>query len=360
MLPIKRYLRPTVTLSLLLVLALSMRGEIKWLSKSYDFGVMEEADGPKSGEVKFVNLGPEATVIMRVRPSCGCTDAWFTEGEIAPGDTAVVGFTYNPMGRPGHFGKTVRVYVGPAEEQTLVKITGTVVGTTETLQRSYPYAIGKLRLTDEKAAIGPIAFGDARHAFISLYNQTTDTLRPTAESASKALTVGINPAAIPPGDIATLGFYLNTSHDDRMGDVEYPVELTLPSGEKGNVTVTAEIVANTRTLTPEQMKMAPVAEVRPSLVDFGNRSGKTAEFSFDILNEGKSELNIHRVYSQNEAVSITRLPATVAPGKKSKVKGRLQLKALRQGPYRINVDILSDDPLHPVRTVSLVGEIKQP
>lgn len=35
------------------------RGEIVWLEKEYDFGLMKEEAGPKTGSVRLVNTGPK-------------------------------------------------------------------------------------------------------------------------------------------------------------------------------------------------------------------------------------------------------------------------------------------------------------
>lgn len=43
------------------------RGEIVWLEKEYDFGLMKEEAGPKTGSVRLVNTGPEEAVITGAR-----------------------------------------------------------------------------------------------------------------------------------------------------------------------------------------------------------------------------------------------------------------------------------------------------
>ncbi len=63
------------------------RGEIVWLEKEYDFGLMKEEAGPKTGSVRLVNTGPEEAVITGARPSCGCTGVAYPDDPIAPGDT---------------------------------------------------------------------------------------------------------------------------------------------------------------------------------------------------------------------------------------------------------------------------------
>lgn len=337
---------------------MAARAEEKWLQTEYDFGVMMEADGPKAGEVKMVNLGPGPTMITRVRPSCGCTDATFTDRILEPGDTATVTFTYSPAGRPGKFMKTIRVFTGADEQQKLIKIRGSVVGTDETLSRHFPVKAGALRLSDTGLDAGKLAHGTARHLFLTLCNQSADSLRVSLSNASPALSAGVNPETIGPGDIATLGVYVNTADEPQMGPVEYPVGVTTSTGDSITVTVAAEIVPDTASLTPEQVDNGPRAYVKPELVDFGTPKRKTHTFSFRIANEGRSEMNVTRVYSRCPEVEIKRFPMSLRPGKEGKVEGVLKLDNRQPGPFRIDVEVATDDPLHPVRTVALVGDIK--
>ncbi|MDE6772243.1 MAG: DUF1573 domain-containing protein, partial [Muribaculaceae bacterium] len=137
--------------------------EIKWLEKTYNYGVIKEADGPATGSVRFVNNGPDATYISRVRPSCGCTGASYTQDMLQPGDTATITFTYNPAGRPGKFDKTVKVYVGKDSSLTSVRITGTVIGDDSTLESHFPIETGDLRTESVSFPVGEIKRGAHRH-----------------------------------------------------------------------------------------------------------------------------------------------------------------------------------------------------
>lgn len=192
---------------------------------TYDFGVMKEVAGSKTGRVYVRNLGPDATFIRQVRPSCGCTDADFQQGEIAPGDSAWVSFTYNPAGRPGRFEKTVRVIYGDDSQKALINICGTVLGTPETLDKLYPIDAGPLRLKEDKVFLEKIKKGNSRHAFISAYNMTPDTIRPRLVCAEKGVEVSMTPEKVGPGDLVTFSFYLNTRLMDRTGQLKIPVYL---------------------------------------------------------------------------------------------------------------------------------------
>lgn len=91
----------------------------------------------KTGSVRLVNTGSEEAVITGARPSCGCTGVAYPDDPIAPGDTVRFSFTYNPLGRPGRFEKSIRVYIGDFDIAT-IRIRGNVLGTPESLSTLYP------------------------------------------------------------------------------------------------------------------------------------------------------------------------------------------------------------------------------
>jgi hypothetical protein len=79
-------------------------------SATYDFGDINEADGPVSHTFTVINNGELPLVITRVVASCGCTTPDWTKEPIAPGKTGEVKATFDPNGRPGRSTKTISVY----------------------------------------------------------------------------------------------------------------------------------------------------------------------------------------------------------------------------------------------------------
>jgi hypothetical protein len=66
-------------------------------------------------------------VINRVQASCGCTTPTWTKEPIEPGKSGSIVVTYNPLGRPGIFVKTITVYSNATDEQTVLIIKGDVI-----------------------------------------------------------------------------------------------------------------------------------------------------------------------------------------------------------------------------------------
>lgn len=344
----------------MLLTVVCAQAQIEWLSKEYDFGSFHEAGGTRSGEVRFVNRGDKPTMINRVKLTCGCTSETHTEGIIEPGDTAIVRFAYNPTGRPGRFEKSIRVYTGDDNQVTTIRMKGVVIGAPQTLRTDYPIEAGSLRLSTGKVDFGKVRHGTSRHHFINLYNQGSDTIRPAWRNADDALDVGISTPAVIPGDLATMSIYLNTRDESRMGPVEYVVEIA-DSEQRTDSVVTfrilADIVPDTEKLTAEEIAHGPRIECTPTLIDLGVvKGGRPLPLTFGVLNAGENRLHIDRIYSRTPGLKMKRYPVTLKPGKKGKAEGVIDLSAQPAGPFRITVEIVSNDPIHPVATIAVCGE----
>lgn len=333
---------------------------IKWLETHHNFGAIKEADGPVDGSVRFINKGSEPTFIRSVRPSCGCTDVSFTEDEIQPGDTATISFTFDPTGRPGKFEKTIRVVTG-ADDLWSVKLYGTVIASDETLEITFPVEAGALRLEKKDITAGDVRIGATRHLFVNAYNQSADTISPQWAATSSAVITDLNPRKIPPGESATFSFTVHAENDEDFGQQKINVSVLSDGKDSPGATIgiSANFTADPSGMTTSELESMPYAILLPEVIDLGDVApDATVKFYFEILNDGKEKLSVRKITPSGTAVSITSSPSSVKGGKKGKVAGKFHASRLKAGPFRINVDILTDDLLHPVRTARVVGEVK--
>lgn len=338
--------------------------EAVWLEKEYDFGLIKEEAGPQTGSVRLVNTGPEEIIITGARPSCGCTGVAYPEDPIAPGDTVSFSFTYNPTGRPGRFDKSIRVYVGDFDMYT-IRIRGNVLGTPESLSTMYPVEVGPLRLSAKEMLAGDVTYGETRHFFINGYNQTADTIRPHWICGNPALSVSSSSEDVGPGDIVTFSFYFNSREEPEMGQVKIPVEIFADDKPDSPHTV-ATFITNVNPdfsgMTPEEVNTAPRCYLAPDRIDLGELmkgQKNPMKFKFMIKNEGERDLQIIRIFSRNDAVRISRRPTTLKPGRSAETEGFVDINKLPEDAFNIKIEVISNDPLHPARIISLVG-IREP
>ncbi len=115
---------------------------------------------------------------------------------------------------------------------------------------------------------------------------------------------------------------------------------------------------DTSALTEQQLRDAPALTISPDLIDLGDvRPGEKArKVTFRIRNEGKTEAHLSRIcIPGSKALKIKQMPRRIAPGAAHDVKAEIIAGELPQGPFALEIQVVSDDPLHPSRTVRLVG-----
>lgn len=93
----------------------------------YDFGIINEKGGPVTHEFEISNVGDGNLVIIDATAECGCTRPDYPKNPIAPGKKSKIKVTYNPIGRPGAFEKTVTVKTNGKPKKLSIKIRGNVV-----------------------------------------------------------------------------------------------------------------------------------------------------------------------------------------------------------------------------------------
>lgn len=218
-----------------------LHAEVKLIDPEYNFGVVPELDGIVSGKAHLVNYGPDTIFVSDVRPSCGCTTAEYSEEPIAPGDTAVIGFSYDPLKRPGDISKSVKVYVEPGRQRFIIRLGGRVVGSKYTLEKNYPVECGPMRLSERLIALNDVKPSTGRHAFIRVVNQSMDTITPEWDFDNPALSIGVIPERLAPGEIGSVGIYLNSRLEQRTGNVEYQIPFTT---EKDSAVAVVTLRAN--------------------------------------------------------------------------------------------------------------------
>lgn len=100
---------------------------IKFTEQTYNFGNVKEQGGPVSHEFEFFNTGNVNLVILDATAQCGCTRPEYPKNPVAPGKKGKVKITYNPVGRPGSFRKTVTLKTNAKPRKVTLVIEGTVV-----------------------------------------------------------------------------------------------------------------------------------------------------------------------------------------------------------------------------------------
>ena len=325
-------------------------GIVRWLEMRHDFGTIHEEDGKVSCTMRLVNDGDSELIITQVRTSCGCTAAGYDKAPIAPGDTARITVTYDPVARPGEFNKDVFVYTNGSPRRSGVSIHGTVIAQPETLSEFYPVAAGAMRMTGASVPLGELTKGRKRSSYLTTVNtSTSDTLLVSVKGSQPHLKAAAAPDTLPPGKVGAVTVFFDTRLAPQWGlNIDTVTVITEPLHPSAtavagtaNVYVMAQVLDDFTQLTDKQRAEAPIIEVSTNKLMF-TRDTLTA--SLTVTNAGQKPLELRRVWTAEPGMSAT-VTVTVDPSQLSQhlLNGRMT--------------IVSNDPTRQSLTVRLVGEL---
>ena len=352
----------TVIALLFTIIGLGAQNSIRWFNDEYNFGAFKEDSGLVTCQFKGINIVDEPISIVNARATCGCTTPEYSYDPFAPGDTITITVSYDPEGRPGRFMKKVYLRNSNDEEQAELRIRGVVIGSEETLKNRYPITYGKVRLQRDMVAMGELPRGRAKAEFISIYNQTTDTIEPKLKYVPEYIKSTITPSIIPPGEQASLSFHFDAFYCEKWGVINDSVVIISDArnGEKITFDVSANIVPDFTKLTPGERMNAPVVDFDNDRLDFGkvDRSGEPIIKEFQIKNRGKNPLQIYRVYSPEDGVEVFAEKDKLKGGKSTKIKVKVIPSQLKGELLNARIVFVVNDPNNSQPVVRVVGELK--
>lgn len=93
----------------------------------YDFGVIEEVNGPVSCVFEVYNDGDKPMIIEGIFVACGCTTAEYSQDPIPPGKKGEIYVTFDPNDRERHYSKTIFVYTNTSPRKNHVRIKAEII-----------------------------------------------------------------------------------------------------------------------------------------------------------------------------------------------------------------------------------------
>lgn len=333
-------------------------GRVVWLETMHNFGAFDEDQGAVSCEFRFVNTGDEPVTVLSARASCGCTQPMYPREEIAPGDTAVITVAYNPEGRPGRFNKSVMVETSGEPQRTKLGIRGVVIGGQSSVAGRYPVDKGVLQFRNPAVLFGQVVKPHLKTEFAEAYNRSADSVRLRVVRKPSYVDVNFEPKTVGPGEQVSVICYLRTAGKDMWGLMEDSIVLTTGK-EEFALPFTAIIKEDFSKLSDVERAKAPVARLEARSVDFGRldrTSGKTTK-TVTLTNEGKSALEIRRVYTADRGVEVVADRTTVKKGKTAEIEVTVDPAAVEGTMVNARVSVITNDPDNPVQMVRVVGEL---
>ncbi len=356
----------------LAVPAMDAAPQAHWLSSSYNFGAFNEEVGIVTTTFKVVNTGDEPLQILSARANCGCTTPSYPKAPIAPGDTAVVTVGFNPTGRIGRFEKYVMVDtnapVGTSGADAVtrsrqqLRISGTVIGASNTIAGRYPAGGGDLRLRTSTAAFGRVGKGKLATVSLAGYNRSSDSVELAVENLPKYINATIRPRKVAPGEMFNVLLSLNSRDCPQWGIVTDSA--TLAGGKAGDavkLSTVAIVTDDFSKMTDEQKAKAPVLLISCEAADFGvlGRGDGVVERTVTLSNKGHNMLEVRRIYCTDPWVSVGTGSLSIKPGESKDINVSVDADALKSDVLNSRIMVICNDPANPQQMFRAVGEVRK-
>lgn len=330
-----------------------------------------EQDGKVTCHLRVVNTGTDPLLIVKAQAGCGCTAVTYPETPIQPGDTAAIGITYNPSGRPGQFTKQVLIISNTTPRRTILEISGNVIPTAATLDKQYPLQAGALRISQPSLPMGEITRGKNKTEYMSAYNASTDTVLVSVMGFNKPhLRLAIVPDTVPPARVTAMTVHylsgkaplwgLNT---DTVMIFCRPLRQPPGAGPVGyaEIQVMAQVLEDFDSLTEKQRADAPIVSMQGDRIDFGTlQRGQTASRTITITNKGKDRLVIRRLWvPEGEGITVSCNKSELKRGKTATVTVTVDPTMVTGDLLNVPLTVITNDPETPRATIRLVGIINK-
>jgi hypothetical protein len=343
--------------------AMSQKAVINFEEKSYDFGKVNEEDGKITHVFEFKNKGNSPLVVNRAQAQCGCTTPEWTKEPIETGKNGSISVTYNPLGRPGEFTKTITVYSNASEEQFLLTIHGEVVPKQTGDNSEYPIKIGGLGLKTKVLQMNNVEKGKMQSRVLEIQNNTKNPITPTLDNIPSYITAIVSPATLKPNEEAKITFTFNSKACNLWGPISDNIFIVL-NGEKKvsedyKLVVISNVIDDFSKMTLDEKRKSPILEITQRTLNMGVLKTDTKRVGkYKIENKGQNSLEIRRIINYNHEFTIKQPKLSVRSGGAVDLIVDLNTKGLGVGEYKKQFTIQTNDPDNSFLILSVGWTIK--
>lgn len=335
---------------------------MKFEYDAWDFKTINEVDGKVSHTFKFRNDGSEALVIEDVRVSCGCTEPKFSKAPVMPGKTGEILLTFDPEWRPGMFNKSVYISSRGGKNLNVLTLKGTVKGRPRSVEEDYPFLIaGGLRFDRLSLPHEQVAQGVPMSQTIGYANTSKSDVTLDFQVTAGAGLIDLSYAGtIPAGQKGDITVTFNVPVGGPYGRVQTRFYAVI-NGRRQHLSFSATAIV-TDDFSGVDVKNAPYSLIEPNFYNFGYvPKGQTKRFvkEVELRNDGKSPLIVRGVRNGGgQETGCTLKPGTVVEvGRSHRFEVSLDVAKESTGLVRGVLDVVTNDPRHPLRKIQVVAEI---
>lgn len=352
-LPTTKYVLLTALLGAASTLSVFAQEKAQFLQTEVDLGAVKWKEAA-TAQFQIKNSSHHPLTIVDVRKDCGCTDVAFPQ-TVAAGATAAITVKYDAA-TLGHFHRQVAVTTSASNVLTYLTIRGRVYDPNSTMGMELPYKIGDFSLSTDHLEFDDVCLGQRLQKTIYLRNGSKENYMPELMHLPKYLTAYAEPEIVRPGKVGKLHLTLDGSELLDIGLTQTDIYLSRFPGDhvgKHNEIGVSAMVLPQQTFTDAQRAIAPVAQL-DTVINLGAFGKKTKlKGEIELANVGQSPLEVSMMQVYNPSLGVSLAKAKIPAGQKTKLKiTAAALRGITKGSQRIL--LITNDPKRPKIVITVL------
>ncbi len=341
----------------------AQRATLKFDKLVYDFGTFKEEGGKVKCRFTFKNDGEDTLRISTVKPGCGCTTAEWTKTGVLAKQSGYVDAEFDPAQRPGIFSKSLTVYSNDQNQPILsLTIKGQVLAKPKAVIDLYPMKMGNLLFESSQFNLTNAKNNEIRCDTIKYYNNWNKPINITFKDLSESLTAEAVPPSIKPKKEGLIIIHYDVAKRNDYGYIYDRMLLETDDSIQPEKTlnIAMNIVEDFSSLTPQQLADAPIIKFETNNYNFTSaKQGDKVACSFIFINEGKSDLIIHKVKASCGCTATSPEKTTLKPGESSKINATFDT-AGKSGKQYKTITVVTNDPKNATLMLTIEGMVDKP
>lgn len=333
---------------------------IKFDTTVHEFGQIKEDGGKAATTFYFTNKGTDTLKIIFVKPGCGCTTAEWTKTPVLPGQRGFVKTEYDPMYRPGVFGKAIVVTSNATNPSITLVIKGNVIPRKKTILDTFPVRSGNLLLKTNHLAFLDMKNNEVKTDTFEIYNNWIKPMSLSFKNVPDYISCKAEPQTLQPLKKAMIIVTFNAAKKNDLGLVYDNIDIATNDTTETvkSLTVSANIIQDFSKLTDRQKKRAPKIVFEKETYDFGTvTEGDTVRFSFDFKNTGTDELLIYKTKASCGCTASSSEKSTLKKDESSKINVQFNTSGKKSEQHK-SITVISNDPERSILMLNIQGNVK--
>ena len=326
----------------------------------WDFGSIQEADGPVSHTFRFANISNNPIQIANVATSCGCTTVQYSTEPIPGGEYGELTVVFDPSRTEGRVFREVEILTKDRQNYASLSIFADVIPIPMGLEQIYPHLLaGTIKTNAKRCNFGYVTQGEAITKVVRIANVGDKESKLSVITTGNRNGMSVDcPESIAPQDVVSIHITYDIPKGKKYFGMARDTIWVVADGAKSQEPIVVNAI-RIESFSDDQNKPKPIMRIEPSYVDFGERApGRIFKKKVLIENTGNADLIFRNVEPmEGTAISISS-GQVIKPGKVILVTVAVTNSREPRTTTMGSINLTTNDPTRPFRELRLQVDTK--